>query len=114
MAGEKLDFNVLNRQKKIPPCSLLLPFLGLPAGIFCHSSWLPAVEIRPLMKRTCGQEKSVAVGGSKAGIHWQNGDTDIAQSTCQVMGPFFKDDLEKYCFYLWLACLDTLQSWKNS
>ena len=42
MAGKKLDFNVLNRQKKIPPCSLLLPFLGLPAGIFLSlimASW---------------------------------------------------------------------------
>jgi len=25
-----------------------------------------------------------------------------------------KDDLEKYCFYLWLACLNTLQPWENN
>lgn len=57
-ASDKLDFNVLNRRKKISPCSLLLPFLEPPAGTLCHSSWLPAVEILHLMKRTYGEKNS--------------------------------------------------------
>lgn len=51
VASNKLDFNGLNRQKKIAPCSCLLPSLGLASVNFCHSTWLPAPEIRDWMQR---------------------------------------------------------------
>lgn len=59
VAGNKLDFNVLNRQKKIAPCCRLLPSVKLPSVGFCHSAWLSALEIRGLMQRGMLGKKNV-------------------------------------------------------
>ena len=68
-------------EKKISPCSLLLPFLELPAGIFCHSAWLPAVGIIHLIKKTCGKEKVYNSRSLPSRYLWKHWDMDLAQST---------------------------------
>lgn len=106
VASNKLDFNVLNRQKKIAPCCRLLPSVKLPSVGFCHSAWLAALEIRGLMQRSMlGKKTSTRSKNLQGRCLWKTLNMDIVQSVLKMMTPFQWAGVFKCSIYLWLACL---------